>query len=102
MVSLFAPVFLEEFHNAWADITVLAFDLRQPFNMAVFHCRRLRTRDNWRVMNYSVALSTAQLQESCVRGFMRWVLVSKKRGNPNWGKPEVNTLPYTGVSSFEE
>jgi hypothetical protein len=27
--------------------------------------------------------------------------VAKKRGNPNWGKPEVNTIPYTGVSSFE-
>jgi hypothetical protein len=28
--------------------------------------------------------------------------VAKKRGNPNWGKPEVNTAPYTGMSSFEE
>ena len=28
--------------------------------------------------------------------------VAKKRGNPNWGKPEVNTVPYTGASSFEE
>jgi hypothetical protein len=28
--------------------------------------------------------------------------VAKKRGNPNWGKPEVNVIPYTGVSSFEE
>lgn len=28
--------------------------------------------------------------------------MAKKRGNPNWGKPEVNTLPYAGVSSFEE
>lgn len=28
--------------------------------------------------------------------------VAKKRGNPNWGKPEVNTIPYTGTSSFEE
>ena len=26
----------------------------------------------------------------------------KKRGNPNWGKPEVNTLRYAGVISFEE
>jgi hypothetical protein len=28
--------------------------------------------------------------------------VAKKRGNPNWGKPEVNTVPYAGVSSFED
>jgi len=28
--------------------------------------------------------------------------VSKKRSNPNWGKPEVNTVPYAGASSFEE
>jgi hypothetical protein len=28
--------------------------------------------------------------------------VAKKRGNPNWGKPEVSSFPYTGVSSFEE
>jgi hypothetical protein len=28
--------------------------------------------------------------------------VAKKRGNPNWGKPEVNIIPYTGESSFEE
>jgi hypothetical protein len=28
--------------------------------------------------------------------------VAKKRGNPNWGKPEVNTVPYTGTSSFEQ
>jgi hypothetical protein len=28
--------------------------------------------------------------------------VRKKRGNPNWGKPEVNTLRYAGVISFEE
>jgi hypothetical protein len=28
--------------------------------------------------------------------------MAKKRGNPNWGKPEVNTIPYTGTSSFEE
>ena len=28
--------------------------------------------------------------------------VAKKRGNPNWGKPEVNTVPYAGASSFEE
>ena len=28
--------------------------------------------------------------------------MAKKRGNSNWGKPEVNTLPYAGVSSFEE
>ena len=28
--------------------------------------------------------------------------VTKKRGNPNWGKPELNTIPYAGASSFEE
>jgi len=28
--------------------------------------------------------------------------VAKKRGNPNWGKPEVKTTPYTGSTSFEE
>jgi len=28
--------------------------------------------------------------------------VAKKRGNPNWGKPEVNAVPYAGMSSFEE
>ena len=28
--------------------------------------------------------------------------MAKKRGNPNWGKPEVNSIPYTGASSFEE
>ena len=28
--------------------------------------------------------------------------MSKKRGNPNWGKSEVNAIPYTGTSSFEE
>ena len=28
--------------------------------------------------------------------------MAKKRGNPNWGKPEVNITPYTGASSFEE
>ena len=28
--------------------------------------------------------------------------VAKKRGNPNWGKPEVNTVSYSGASSFEE
>jgi len=28
--------------------------------------------------------------------------VPKKRRNPNWGKPEVNIIPYTGESSFEE
>jgi hypothetical protein len=28
--------------------------------------------------------------------------VAKKRGNPNWGKPEVNIIPYSGASSFEE
>jgi hypothetical protein len=28
--------------------------------------------------------------------------VAKKRGNPNWGEPEGNTIPYTGTSSFEE
>jgi hypothetical protein len=28
--------------------------------------------------------------------------VAKKRGNPNWGKPEVNIIPYTGTSSFED
>jgi hypothetical protein len=25
----------------------------------------------------------------------------KKRGNPNWGKPEANIGAYTGPSSFE-
>ena len=28
--------------------------------------------------------------------------MAKKRGNPNWGKPEVNTIPYIGTSAFEE
>ena len=28
--------------------------------------------------------------------------MTKKRGNPNWGKPELNIIPYTGASSFEE
>jgi hypothetical protein len=28
--------------------------------------------------------------------------VAKKRGNPNWGKPELNIIPYTGASSLEE
>ena len=28
--------------------------------------------------------------------------MAKKRGNPNWGKPEVNIIPYPGESSFEE
>ena len=28
--------------------------------------------------------------------------MANKRGNPNWCKPEVNTIPYTGASSFEE
>ena len=28
--------------------------------------------------------------------------MAKKRGNPNWGKPELNIIPYTGASSFEE
>ena len=28
--------------------------------------------------------------------------MAKKRDNPNWGKPEVNSVPYTGTSSFEE
>jgi hypothetical protein len=28
--------------------------------------------------------------------------VVKKRGNPNWGKPEVSSFPYTGTNSFEE
>ena len=28
--------------------------------------------------------------------------MSKKRGNPNWGKPEVHTVPHAGASSFEE
>jgi hypothetical protein len=27
--------------------------------------------------------------------------VAKKRGNSDWGKPEGNTVPYTGTSSFE-
>ena len=28
--------------------------------------------------------------------------MAKKRGNPNWGKPELNPAPYTGATSFEE
>ena len=28
--------------------------------------------------------------------------MAKNRGNPNWGQPEVNAIPYTGASSFEE
>ena len=28
--------------------------------------------------------------------------MAKKRGNPNWGKPEANTVPYAGTSLFEE
>jgi len=28
--------------------------------------------------------------------------MSKKRGNPNWGKPELVNTPYTGSTSFEE
>ena len=28
--------------------------------------------------------------------------MAKKRGSPNWGKPEVNSVPYTGTNSFEE
>jgi len=28
--------------------------------------------------------------------------VPKKRGNPNWGKGEVNTLPSAGASSFQD
>jgi hypothetical protein len=28
--------------------------------------------------------------------------VAKKRANPNWGKRELNIIPYTGASSFEE
>ena len=28
--------------------------------------------------------------------------MAKKRGNPNWGKPELSIIPYTGASSFEE
>jgi len=28
--------------------------------------------------------------------------MTKKRGNPNWGKPDVPTTPYTGVTSFEQ
>jgi hypothetical protein len=28
--------------------------------------------------------------------------VAKKRGNPNWGKPELNTVPYMSATSFEE
>jgi hypothetical protein len=26
----------------------------------------------------------------------------KKRGNPNWGKPDVNASAFIGPSSFEE
>jgi hypothetical protein len=28
--------------------------------------------------------------------------MAKKRGNPNWGKPDMNIGPYTGATSFEE
>ena len=28
--------------------------------------------------------------------------MAKKRGNPDWGKPEMISVPYTGASSFEE
>jgi hypothetical protein len=28
--------------------------------------------------------------------------MAKKRGNPNWGKPDMNVGPYTGATSFEE
>ena len=28
--------------------------------------------------------------------------MTKKRGNPNWGKPEVRTTPYASVTSFDE
>ena len=28
--------------------------------------------------------------------------MAEKRGNPNWGKPELNTVPYAGATSFEE
>jgi len=28
--------------------------------------------------------------------------MAKKRGNPNWGKPDVNASPYTGPTSFDE
>lgn len=28
--------------------------------------------------------------------------MAKKCGNPNWGKPELNIIPFTGASSFEE
>ncbi len=28
--------------------------------------------------------------------------MTKKRGNPNWGKPDVNASALTGPSSFEE
>lgn len=28
--------------------------------------------------------------------------MTKKRGNPNWGKPDVNATAFPGPSSFEE
>ena len=28
--------------------------------------------------------------------------MTKKRGNPNWGKPSLNASAFTGPSSFEE
>ena len=28
--------------------------------------------------------------------------MAKKRGNPNWGKPDLTNVPYTGSTSFEE
>jgi len=27
--------------------------------------------------------------------------VTRKRGNPNWGKPDLTPTAYTGVTSFE-
>lgn len=28
--------------------------------------------------------------------------MTNKRGNPNWCKPELHIVPYTGATSFEE
>ena len=47
--------------------------------------------------NYNHLAPLEQAPREAQRNF-----VSKKRGNPNWGKPEVNTVPYAGASSFEE
>ena len=47
-------------------------DLNGLWHFSDLQCSELR-------LDYSVALSTAQLQESGVRGFMRWVLARARR-----------------------